>query len=356
MNNYSETLKNGLSCGIDWLSWTLTDVPALRNALKLFGFRLEDFFQSPKGASGYKQMLLLHDSTLRVLYDGNKDMGIHFDVSGSAIADLFAYYKKSREEETPFETMAIDMDIQLMSELLNTILKYGHVTRLDLAIDNQQTIYYRLEEVTAILNAQRFVSRFRSWREVVDKKMTGEKTGHTLYLGSRTSDIMLRIYDKRAEQNATLAVSGEPLIDYEWVRWELELKDDRAEQAVRHLVDGKSVGAVCVGILNNYFRVVNLDSTRKERCSTDIKWERFVDGIDGLRLYVPHEERTLVQKQRWIEKQVLPTLTGLLIANYGDASMVLDNVELNAGRMTRQLRAMVEKERPGWERELFLRE
>ena len=113
---------------------------------------------------------------------------------------------------------------------------------------------------------------------------------------------------------------------------------------------------MCVGILNNYFRVVNLDSTRKERCSTDIKWERFVDGIDGLRLYVPHEERTLVQKQRWIEKQVLPTLTGLLIANYGDASMVLDNVELNAGRMTRQLRAMVEKERPGWERELFLRE
>lgn len=347
MYDFKESLENGLSCRIDWLSFTITDSTDVESTLDDFGFLLSDFYECPKGASGYRKMLMLNGSTLRVLYDGNENMGVHFDVSGSAMSDLFDYFKRSHAEVTPWGTDAIDWDLQVMSDLLSRILKLGHVTRLDLAIDNTHDIYYRLDELEKILNAGRFVSKFRSWKQVVEKTTVGVPVGYTLYLGSRTSDIMLRVYDKQLERN-----KAEESIDYEWVRWELELKNDRAQEAVRHMISDMSVGDVCIGILQNYFRIINLDDCNKSRCSIDIKWQRFIGDIKGLRLYVAHDEKTLEQKREWIVRQVAPTLTALIMANYGDISFLTNEIEVNAGRMKRSLRELVTQANPDWQREL----
>lgn len=347
MYSFEESLENGLSCRIDWLSFTIdsTDVQA---TLDDFGFVIHDFHECPKGANGYKKMLMLSGSTLRVLYDGNENMGVHFDVSGSAMSDLFEYYKRTHAIDTPWGTEAIDWDLQVMSDLLARVQKLGHVTRLDLAIDNEHDIYYRLEELEEILRAQRFVSKFRSWRHVVERTTMGARIGDTLYLGSRSSDIMLRVYDKQLERQK----SGE-VIDHEWVRWELELKDERAQQAVQAMIGDMGVGDVCVGILQNYFRIINFDDCNKSRCSTDIKWDAFVNGIKGLRLYIPHDEKTLEQKQEWIVRQVAPTLAGLIIAKQGDVSFLMNEMDTYAGRMNKHMKELVSEANPDWLEDLY---
>lgn len=351
MIDFKENLENGLCCSIDWLSFTITAHKSIGEVLGLFGFSFADFYECEKGAMGYKRMLMLHGSNLRVMFEGNDNMGIHFDVSGSAMADLYEYYKRGVSEVTPWDTLAVDIDMQIVSHMLGRVLQYGHVTRLDLAIDNKGDIYYRLPELVAVLENHRFVTKFRKWRNVAEKETSGQAVGHTVYFGSRSSNVMLRVYDKQLEQNSKHRDDVAP-IEYEWVRWELELKGERAQMAVEHMLDGFSVGEVCVGVLANYFRVIIFDDSNKSRCSNDIKWDTFINNIRALRLYVHHEEKTLEDKKNWIMRQVAPTLTGIIIANYGDISFLTQHLELQSGRMKRGLRDLVTQANPGWEESL----
>lgn len=348
MEDFREDLSNGLSCSIDWVSFTITAKKSVGEVLAMFGFNFQDFYECEKGANGYKRMLLLHGSTLRVLFDGNDNMGVHFDVSGSSVGDLVAYYKESISEDTPWDSKAIDIDIRVVAHMFEKIMQYGHFTRLDLAIDNKGRIYYRPAELYAICKSGHTVSKFRTCSLNESNKFSSDITGCTCYMGKRESNVFLRVYDKQLEHNSKCKDTDEPIM-YEWVRWELELKNERAQMAVEHIVSGVSVGEVCVGVLANYFRVIVLDDSNKSRCSTDIKWQRFIDDIMPLRLYVHHEEKTLEDKKIWIMRQVAPTLTGIIIANYGDISFLTDHIELQSGRMKRQLRDMVSKAHPNWE-------
>lgn len=351
MNDFKENMENGLRCSIDWLSFTVTDTRDLISTLRVFGFSYTDFYLCEKGAMGYKKMLMLHGSALRVLYDGNDNMGVHFDVPGSAIPDLFSYFSKTLEEWTPWHTYALDIDISLVMALMDCIQTHGHVTRLDLAVDDTEKVFYTVGQLEGILCFGDFVSKFRHWQSIQKKSISGKLEGYTIYLGSRSSDVMLRVYDKQLEQNGKRGDSEEPIM-YEWVRWELELKGERAQLAAKSMIDGISVGALCIGVLSNYFRVIVRDDSNKSRCSTDPKWQRFIDGIQALRLYVHHDEKSLDDKKAWILRQVAPTLTGIIIADYGDMSFLTNHLELQAGRMKPGLRDMVSRANPGWEESL----
>lgn len=346
MVEYCEELSNGLSCLVDWLSFTVTVHKRFGEILSLFGFDFTDFFESDKGSMGYKRMLLYRGANIRVLFEGNDNMGVHFDVSGSAIGVFLDHYRDGISEVTPWDTLAVDMDLHVMNHMLARVMDVGHFTRLDLAVDNKGDIYFRLSELVRILNKLRFISKFRSWREVCEKRTSGEVIGHTLYFGSRSSSVMLRVYDKQLEQNAKCA--DRPVMS-EWVRWELELKDDRAQLAAQHLISGMSVGQVCIGVLGNYLRIINFDDSNKSRCSSDIKWIRFTEDISRLRLYVPHGCLSLEDKKNWILRQVAPTLTGIIISDYGDLSFLLNHLDIHAGRMHKDLRALVSEAFPEWE-------
>lgn len=128
--------KNSLVCVIDWLSFTDVSNDSVSSSLSDFGFSVDDFVESDKGASGYKRMLLHKGSTLRVLFDGNDNMGIHYDFSGSSIKVLFCTFVNSLMVDTPFGP-GIDMDLNILCELFSRIRMLGHVTRLDLAIDDK---------------------------------------------------------------------------------------------------------------------------------------------------------------------------------------------------------------------------
>lgn len=350
MEEFREEMRNGLVCSIDWLSFTITDPNmTLHNVLDLFGLDRSDFHECDKGAMGYKRMILFGGSNIRVLFEGNDNMGVHFDVSGSAMGDFLEIYKRGISELTPWDTLAIDMDVQIMSHMMARIQDHGHVTRLDLAIDDTGEAFYKLRELEAILLEGNYVSKFRTWRAVREHMMSGDVIGDTIYLGSRSSSVMLRVYDKRLEQTAKGNAPVDPDAG-DWVRWEFELKNERAEIAAQHIIDGKAVGELCVGILQNYFRVIVQDDSNKSRCSMEEKWQRFIDGIGALRLFIRHEGKTLDDKKEWLLRQVAPTLTGVIIANYGDASFIFNHMETHAGRMKSDLRELVDKAHPGWQR------
>ena len=309
LDQVSVTRKNGLVCCIDWLSFTDVVNESLELSLTEFGFSLDEFVESDKGASGYKKMLLHRGSTLRVLYEGNVNMGIHYDFSGSSIRELFFHVSDGTVPDTPFG-QDVNFDIDIFKDVLSRIKTLGHVTRLDLAIDDKVNPYFTLPDLQSVLEEQRFLSKFRTWQLVKDCTTSNELIGATIYLGSRKSDIMLRIYDKQLEQ---IAKGIEGAADVPWIRWEIELKNEYANVALVDLLNGTDVGSLVFGILNNYLRIIVFDNSNKSRCSSDEKWELFLGEVQRITLFVMQDPPTLADKRDWVLRQVAPTITGLIL-------------------------------------------
>lgn len=330
----TKDLSNGLYLSVDWLSWTVTELDSIRKVISMMGFKLEDFKVLPQGMNGYRSQMrhILH--SISIQYDGNKNMGIHVDVSGSAIHALLSQFYNSRLVETFFGSPGFKTDSfesTVLREFMKVIDRCGHITRLDLAVDDIGTNFYSLPELHTLFASDLYVSRFRGWKETCEH---GKYPGHTIYLGSRTSAIMLRIYDKQAEQNKKLISANMPPVEHSWVRWELELKRERAQQVVQLILKGEDLAYLTMGILANYLRIINDDNERKCRCTVSEKWESFITGIGKVSLYCSKQEKTIDETKKWLIKQVAPSLAKITEADGGSIDFLHYLIENGYNRLT----------------------
>lgn len=326
---------NGLFASVDWLGFTLTNEEDPTVAITLLGYDKEEFTLLSRGASGYRNQYRHALYPVFILFDGNEGMGIHVDITGTAITDVIKHYKESHTVKTPFGKgfEAQDFNLTIFAHLLKEILSCGHITRLDLAVDDIGAKYYTLADLSAVLASGNYVSKFRSYKEIKENKDSNTCIGHTIYLGSRASDAMLRVYDKQLEQSKKLLASGEAPIMYPWVRWEMELKRERAQVAVRLISSGANLNEIIVGVLYNYFRIVQPDATRKSRCEIADKWLAFVDGITRLSLYLTPAVKTLDKVKHWLMKQVASSLATVVISMDGDAEFIHKLLESGSCRL-----------------------
>jgi hypothetical protein len=202
------------------------------------------------------------------------DMGVHIEYSGGALAI--------------YRTHGIDP-----ADMVARHVEKGHtVTRLDVAIDVIDT-----DIKPSALDAQLRTGKahtkggrkFKMWRD--------SEHGETLYIGSRTSNIFLRIYDKGAELGT----------DDVWVRVELELKAGKARQFANLIANDGSDSAIekMRGVLRT---VVEFPGK---------VWEGIV-GDEDVKLTDSTKKRT--DTKAWLLELVAPAM-GKYIAKTGDATI-----------------------------------
>lgn len=338
-----EDYKNALRCSVDWISFTVHDL-TFDTLIAFLGLSRVDLSNFAHGAKGYKVMYR-HFTGMTILSEGNVDMGIHVDIPGSAIPAFFEIYKKKLLVDTPWGDQCVDLDCydSVLSLFISRVLDFGSFSRLDLAIDDTVG-YYSVDEIRYLQDQTLVVSKFRIYNDNVTRKIIDNDTvGHTIYYGQRSSSVMLRIYDKKLEQNSKHG--DDEKIDYDWVRWELELKDDRANSAARALISD-SVGNVAIGILSQYFRLIVRDNDNRSRCSTQMKWKNFTDKVSRLRLSVPKNARTLRDVEFWINKQVMPSITALVLSDYGSLECITDKLEDNIVRINSEIKRLILEKNP----------
>lgn len=350
MYGNSENLDNSLTASIDWIAFTSTVIPSVSEMISFLGYAENDFLQLSRGANGYKKMHRLESFPITILSDGNEGMGIHVVISGSAIPDLLSHFKNTITCTTPFGQNAVclsDLDNSIMIEFLQQVKMIGWLTRFDLAVDDHGARFFTVGDVREFLNRQDVVSKFRTYRDVYESTFTNENTGHTIYFGSRQSEVMIRVYDKQLEQNQR-AASLEDLINDPWVRWEIELKNDRANIAADFLIQRKELGEIIMEILNNYVRLIVPDDSNRSRCSSHPLWEKFVGMVGKLRLYVESVQKTIEEKKRWLIRQCLPTIAGVIIADGGSFDIITQHFDDAVSRMSSSLRHLVTEKNPEW--------
>lgn len=329
---------NGLQVSVDWLSFTIEEdcktIPEI--VLNMLGYTILEFKELDRGGNGYLQQIRHCIYPITILFDGKEGMGTHVDISSTAIGDVLKHYKEKNTEISPFGTKATntaEFNLTVLANLIREICTCGHITRLDFAVDDIGGKYFTVSEVAQVLSDGRYTSKFRNYKEIKEFKDAKTCVGHTLYLGSRTSDIMLRIYDKQLEQSKKLLSAGESPIMYPWIRWELEFKREHAQTVAAMLASGAKLSQITIGILSNYFRIINLDNQNKSRCTVDTKWSKFVDEVSRLSLYLAPPAKTLDKVKGWLMRQVASSLATVVMAMEGDAAFIYKLLDSGRSRL-----------------------
>lgn len=333
---------NGMRVLCDWMAFTLSSMDEY-GCLEMFGLSSEEFKVMPHGARGYSRMLRHKSHEITVFAKGSENMGIHVEVKGSAVAYFLEVYGRTLMESTPFgagyEVERWEDIGNIIRYLFRDILADGWFTRIDVSVDDVGCRYFYCDEVTELLKKELYVSNFRKWEVDMSYEKGGHGLGYTIYMGARkVSDMFLRVYDKKLEQQNKNGVDNLP----DWVRWELELKDERADVFAKYIERGDNFGVVVMSILKNYVRFINRDNENVTRCSTLEKWEKFTNYVGRLRLVAVKSEKTVEKSKEWIRRQCMPTIAGLVMANGGSLDFVTNHLQEHYERLSPHDRQMYE--------------
>lgn len=313
---------NGMLASIDWLEFTAFNLDYAYVVQDVLGLALTDFEDTGRGGGGYPKMSQANFGDVRILHGAqNPDvMGIHVTISGKGCKALFA-------RVLPFD-------------LITNILDYGcKFTRIDLALDNIGDIYFYPYELESYIDNKLVKSRWSKLEVVHCKNMhTADLEGDTAYLGSRTSDLFCRVYDKTLERIA----NDDTEVPAHWVRWELVCKHDRAQAAAEQLVNsGFAIGDILAGVLSNYFSILepNYYDSHRDRWPLNKRWAKFLGDVKPIRLFrVVRDEQTLEDKKEHVMHQYGPTLSALFRVYGSDA--IVKEIGLNAWRTNKKLAAI----------------
>lgn len=261
---------------IDWLSWTSKKFKKIDEILAYFNFDTFDFIALDRGRYGYKKSLLSSDSKIQVLYDGTEEMGINIILSGTSCRLL---------EGKGFDLL--DLLVVLSSNDFT-------ITRLDIALDSFKNL---IDKIIKKYEKNEYITKFRSTKKIENKK-GDEKNGTTLYFGSRSSDIMIRIYDKAKEQK---------IKNLEWLRIEFEIKKEYAKDVVLKILNS-SLSEVFSGLLSNYLNFVTKKEKNVSRSKVCTWWLELIQGAKKIRIYKDPKEKNIDDLKLWLLKQVSTSL------------------------------------------------
>lgn len=206
------------------------------------------------------------------------DMGVCLNLSGQGC--------RTFEEHSSVDWMT----------LFELIDKYhGHVTRLDLAYDDHMNVV-DIHRLACDVHDRNYRSKAKYADILWSDNQDLDIQGLTIYIGKKSSDVLIRIYDKAAERGYT---------DRHWIRIELQLRNDRASNALKQLLQRESIGVVSAGILRNYFTVcVPSADSNKSRWSVAYYWERVIGQIESIRVWVaPGEPYNFYKTEDHLVKQ-----------------------------------------------------
>lgn len=179
----------------------------------------------------------------------------------------------------------------------------GQFTRVDVAINDYEE-YLDIPELVYKVLKQEVVCDM----EVYELHMSGkfsnrEKTGCTLYLGSKSSDMYFCFYQKNYEQakKKKIAVEDVDIIN----RYETRVKNEKAESLIGAFCEMNNLGELVMGLISGKIRFIDQkDNIRRWDCPTNEKWRKFIGSVDGIRLAMKPRRNFYENTVSWIKNVV----------------------------------------------------
>lgn len=317
------TNEKSLESSVDWLEGTFFGEKSEDEIFDYLNLKKDEFTEMATGQNGYKDGYRFGDIT--ILYNGKEEMGTHFIMTGKGCRQYEFVHREKDQALGAVIKQVLDSD--------------GKLSRLDLAIDDYHG-YFRIPFLATLIKKGALVSRFKKARKIEDILIKdGSTKGTTLYFGSASSDIMIRMYEK----NYQMGVEDKIPV---WNRTEIQLRNDKASKAAGYIIEGKPLGEVVLGILSNYIRFVKLDGkdSNKRRAKTHPQWEKFLGDVEKLKLTQKPEPPDMNKKQAWLIDQVSKTFAMVTKVNDDREAFMHSLFEIGKERMKEIDKAVVQTE------------
>lgn len=216
-------------------------------------------FENLKGFYGYRDRL--YYDGISIHYNGRDDMGICCEMSGHGCRAWEKYGTSDYDG--------------LFSEILDNYSDVAekrqmNLTRLDVAYDDFTGVL-DLPLLCSETQKHNFVSRFKDWQVICGNK--GIAVNH----GSNKSNVYIRCYDKRLEQNV------EDKVEH-WVRFELQI---RKECAIGFIKNQGDIRKKYFGVLNNYLRYIvpTNNTSNSSMLDTAPYWLNFIESAETMIIF-----------------------------------------------------------------------
>lgn len=262
---------------MDWLAFTFKEESD--NARKWISTYSGDNQNAPaKPTNGYNRAVTSEMGVLHMWHTDRQEMGHHFVLAGSVIRKLLS---------------GLDVD---QRTLIQSVVNAGaSITRLDIAKDFQGE-EISLDKIYSLLERREYVGSAQNVRQI-----HSNNGGNTIYIGSPTSDKMVRLYDKAAEQKLPHEL---------WTRLELQAKGMAARALATYLCQNDSDwNSAMSSIIRNMADVQG---------SSAYQFMLQCDAEIGL----PQIEKKS-DREAWIAKQVVPTVARHFSENRDSAAVRL---------------------------------
>jgi len=318
---------------LDWFSYTFRTINTedISQSLGAVAFLLADTIDYSDRAKmrGYTAGGFVCDGLGRVAFNLDRpEMGVHLSLSGQALAVLRNRFGSG------WDTVQFLRDIfGFVAPCVPLGEAGGQCTRADYAFDDFQgslclPLMQELIEGKFQRDEPTMTTRAKSSPRAI-RQLDG--VGHTIYLGSPSSDTQVRVYDKAAQQG----------LDGEWNRVELQVRSDRADLLTRRFLEGGS--QVVSEVLLSYLDFKDLGSSAKrvQDRPTASWWSKFLGATDKFFLSVGAEVRSLQDSMDWVFSQVSTTLAMMVEA--GEGKQINKIINSGKSRLSRYHRQLIER-------------
>ena len=219
--------------------------------------------------------------------------------------------------------------------------------RLDIAIDdkigflNVRSLIEKCENGECSTRFNTYETR-RKGEGLRDVSEGGIVKGDTLYLGSKTSDVRICIYEKDVEQYMKLGVPIEEASVQN--RVEVRLKNDHAWNAVADLLGNYDVEETVFSIINRYVCFLDAqEGVDRYDWEPNPQWMWFVgDGRGKLRLTTKPEPHTLQRTINWYNNQVSSMAKVLMEIDAKNGTNVMGEM-LDRAKLTDKHKKIIEQ-------------
>lgn len=253
--------------------------PGVREMMALVGFTDPNTWELLKGVRGYK--FRYYRDSITIHFGGREDNGVWLEMSGQGCRSFESYSDGNYDRIFAF----------VLSHPDNC-----NLTRLDIAFD-EYTGIVDIDRICDDTAKQKYVSKADFWEVIQSSK------GKSLQVGSPSSLVLVRVYDKLAERLAKIpsAAEREKVLEEieHWTRVEVQLRDDRAREFVRYLFgddtlteieeDELTLGQAFTGVLKSYLEYGYYTAAKghpeQKVWHTFPYWKEVLQGANALSIY-----------------------------------------------------------------------
>ena len=329
----TENDRADLRVHIDYLKLTFFDTTPERVMESVLGITPKFFITENRAKHNYQKWHSCGSIVLMSREDNTQ--GVLLDLTSEGIIQLQQHLGEYSLTLQDWLRQVLDPRFFLRGELYSRV----HSTRVDIAIDemyNEEGSNFDLKKLREKKYQNLIYSPLTSYKDMNTIKGFDEY-GATLMFGARGNDrVFIRMYEKRFELADKLRLSVEDVLEEYGIfnRYELELGKEVNPYVFQRYLSGECLADIAIDVLMSKLEVYEeIETDTGTRRQGYKEWYQIFAHWKKIKISTPTDEISLERSMRWIENQVIPTLS--MINNlYGEdwlfkwLDRCMDEVEL----------------------------